>query len=241
MEAREIVADKPLDDEPSERAAVARRAYDLLVASVEEMRRKLGLDRDAAAILDEIKGAMRVDVPPHSLTVLQTLCEKERQNVFNQCAAGEFPEIREEFEDGVRDFVRAREGVGAPARRMHQLARSAWKQDPGADRRIREMEHSSPDQFRSPYRGQPELYDRGVVLAFEIAITGATGKTRFSWTRGTEDNKSSGVMLDVLVAAVQWAMCVAWQCSAPPGTNPPKVKGEGILEIVKAKRKNSTD
>jgi hypothetical protein len=41
----------------------------------------------------------------------------------------------------------------------------------------------------------------------------------------------------VLVAAVEWAMCVAWQFSAPPGSRPPKVKAEGILRILKeAKR-----
>jgi hypothetical protein len=234
------VADKPLDG-PSERATVARHACYSLVASVEEMRRKLGLDRDAAAILDEIKRTMRVEVPPHGFTVFQTLCERERQGVFNQFAADESPTIRQEFEQGIQDFVRAREGRRAPARRIHKIARNAWKQDPGADRRTREMEQLPPDQFRSPYRGRPELYDPEVVSAFENAITRAAGKSRLSWTRGTEDNKSSGVMLDVLVAAIQWAMCVAWQCSAPSGTAPPNVKAEGLLGIVKATHKKSTD
>ena len=235
------MADKPLDDELSERAAVARRAYGLLVTSVEEMRRKLGLDRYPAAILDEIKGTMHVEVPPHSFTVLQTLCEREHQSAFNQFAAGDLPGILQEFEHGIQDFVGAREGRRVPARRVHKIVRNAWRQYPGADRRTREMEQWPPDQFRSPYRGQPEQYDPEVVLAFEIAVARAISRSRVSWTRGTSDNKSSGPILDVLVAAVQWAMCVAWQCSAPPGSDAPKVKAEGILGIVRAKRKKSTD
>jgi len=102
------------------------------------------------------------------------------------------------------------------------------------------MEQWPPDQFRSPYRGQPEVYDREVVLAFESVIARAIGRSHVSWTRGTDnnDNKSSGPILDVLVAAVQWAMCVAWQCFAPWGTNPPTVKAEGLLGIL---RKKPTD
>jgi hypothetical protein len=233
------VADNPLNDEPTERAAVVRGAHDSLVASIEEMRRCLGLDRDAAAILDEIKKTMHVEVPPRGFPVIQVLADRERGDAFNQFAADEFPTTRKEFEHGIRDLVVAREGQRVPARRVHKVARNAWKQDPGADRRTRAMEQGPPDEFRSPYRGRPELYDPEVVTAFEIAITDAAGKSRLSWTRGTEDNKSSGVMLDVLVAAVQWAMCVAWQCSAPPGSDAPKVKAEGILGIVKAKRKTT--
>ena len=150
------MADKPLDG-PSERATVARHACYSLVASVEEMRRKLGLDRDAAAILDEIKRTMRVQVLPHGFTVFQTLCERERQGVFNQFAADESPTIRQEFEQGIQDFVRAREGRRAPARRIHKIARNAWKQDPGADRRTREMEQLPPDQFR-PLTGDGPSY-----------------------------------------------------------------------------------
>ena len=236
------MADEP-SGRPLEPAAIVKQAHDTLVTSIEKVRCSLGLDRDPAAILGEIKKTMHTTrVPPHDFTVFQALCERECQDVFNQSAAGEFPEIREKFEDGIRDRVRAREGIGVPARRIHQIARNAWKQDPGADRRTREMEQESPDQFRSPYRARPEQYDPQVVLAFENSVASAIGRPRVSWTRGTEDNKSSGVMLDVLVAAVQWAMCVAWQWSAPPESSPPKVKAEGILGIVKAKGvKNRTD
>jgi hypothetical protein len=235
------VAENLLNDGPQERAALALRAYNSLVASIEKMRSSLALNRDAAAILDGIKRAMHMTVPPHGLTVLQTLCDRERYDPFNQFAADEFPAVHQEFEPAIRGFMSSREGRRIPARRIHKVARNAWKQDPGADRRTREMEQGSPDQFRSPYKGQPELYDPEAVLAFEGAIARVIGLSRVSWTRGINDNKSSGPVLDVLVAAIQWAMCVAWQCSAPWGTNPPNVKAEGLLRIVKAQRKKSTD
>src|SRR5262249_27963685 len=168
-------------------------------------------------ILDAIKQTMHVEVPPHGLTVFQTLCDRERQNAFNQTAAKEFPTMRQDFELAIQDFALALEGH-APARQVHKIARNAWKEDPGANRRIREMERRSPGQFRSPYQGRPERYDPDVVLAFESAIARAAGRPRISWTRGTNDSTSRGLMLDVLVVAVQWAMCVAWQCSAPPGS-----------------------
>jgi hypothetical protein len=177
-------------------------------------------------------------VPPHGLPVLQVLCDRERDEPFNQLAADEFPAVRQEFEHATRDFVRAREGRRIPARTTHKVARNAWKQDPGADRRTRKMEQAPPNQFRSPYRGQPELYDPEVVLAFEAEIARAIGRLHVSWTRGTSDNKSSGPILDVLVAAVQWAMSVAWQCSAPWGTHPPTVKAEGLLGILRKKPTN---
>jgi hypothetical protein len=224
-------------DGPSERADVARRAHDSLVSSVEEMRRRLRLDKPAPAILDEIKKTMHVVVPPYGFTVLQNLCEKERQTVFNQMAASEFALSRQEFDRAIEDYVVAREGT-MPARRIRKLARNTWKQDAGADRRTRGMEQLPPEKFRSPYRGRSELYDPEVVAAFENAIAHAIGRPCVSWTRGTRDNKSSGPILNVLIAAVQWAMRIAWQCAAPWGTPPPKVpKAEGLLGIVKAKRR----
>jgi hypothetical protein len=235
------LSDKPLGDEPSERAAVAQRAHDALVGAIEEMRRRLRLSQDTLAILNAIKQAMHVKVPPHDFTVCQTLFEREGQNAFNSAAANEFPILHQEFEQAIRDYMVAREGR-APARQLRKIARNAWRQDTGADRRIREMEHKSPDQWRSPYRGRPELYDRGVVHAFEGAVARAIGRSHISWTR-TEDNKSDSAMLDVLVAAVQWAMCVAWQFAGQPGSKPVKVKAEGLLGIIKAAppATNSTD
>jgi len=204
------------------------------------LRLKLGLSRSTAELVKDIKATMHVVVPPNGATVIQTLCNHERDKAFNQHAADWFPAIREEFGDAIQEFIIAREGR-APARKVHKIARNAWKEDPGSDHRIRQMQHLSPDEWRSPYRGRPELYDPGVVLAFESAIARAIGRSRISWTRGTKDNKSSGVILEVFVAAVQWAVCVAWQCSARPGSKPMKVKAEGLLRIVKAAPTNSTD
>src|SRR5262249_52694570 len=166
------------------------------------------------------------------LTVMQVLCERERAKAFNQ-TNDEPPEY---FVDAIQDFMIVRDGR-TPTRKVRKTARNAWRDDPGANRRIRESESLSPgESFRSPYRGRPEKYDPAVVLAFEDTIAAAIGQPRISWTRGKgklnhrdiPDHASRGVVLDALVAAVEWAMCVAWQCSAPPGSKPPKVKAEGI-------------
>jgi hypothetical protein len=237
---RDLPNKHPIDG-PSHRAAVALHAHETLVTAVEEMKISLGLNRDANSIAKAIKEAMNVELDPYGFTVVQTLCERERSKALNQNAADDFPEVRQQFEDAIRELLVAREGR-AVGKRVRKIAGNAWKEDPAADRRIRETEHLPPDQFRSPYKGQPELYDPRVVAAFEAAVARAIGRSHVSWTRGTNDNKSSGVILKVFVAAVQWAMCVAWQCSAPPGTKPVEVKAEGLLRVVKAKRrKNSAD
>lgn len=87
-----------------------------------------------------------------------------------------------------------------------------------------------------PYKGRPEIYDRDVVWAFHDATARASGQPHITWTRRIDDNKSIGVTLGVLVAAVRWAMCVAWQCSAEPGTEPPEVRAEGLIRIIKRRR-----
>jgi hypothetical protein len=229
------------------------------------MRRALDLGQDTNAILDEIRKTLHVEVRKQvgtflwveagelvpakggGLTVLQALCERERATVFNQ-TNDEPPPF---FVEAIQDFMIVRNGRTS-TRSVRKTARNAWRDDPGADRRIREREPLSPGEaFRSPYLGQPEKYDPGVILAFARAIARASGRPRIFWTcgkgkpndRGIPDHANRGVMLDVLVAAVEWAMCVAWKCAAPSGSKPPKVKAEGILRIIKADAAltNSTD
>jgi hypothetical protein len=219
----------PLDD-----AAIVQGAYDSLLAAVEKCACRLGLNQDTAAIVDEIKKTMHEKVSAYGLTVVRVLCGRERAATFNQTD----DELPQYFRDAIQDFMIVHDGR-TPARKVLKTARNAWREDPGADRRASEMEHQSPDQRGSPYKGRPERYDRRVVLAFEAAIAHAFGRPRITWKRGrqtkdAQDNKTRGEMLDVLVAAVEWAMCVAWQAGRP-GSKPPKVKAEGILRIVKAK------
>jgi hypothetical protein len=226
-----------LSDEPLHDAAIAQRAYDSLVAAVEKCARGLGISRDTAAIVDEITKTMNVTVPPQGLTVLQTLCDRESGNAFNQSAAEEFPEIRQTFEHAIQDFVVTRGGRES-ARKVHKIERNAWKVDPGAERRTREMAQKSPDQWRSPYKGRPERYDPGVVLAFATAIARAFNRPSITWTRGTgtKDHRTSGDLIDVLCAAVYWAMCMAW-LSFGGGNESPSVKAEGLIKILKAQRR----
>jgi hypothetical protein len=247
------------------RATAVRCAHDSLVAKVEQMQRALGLSQDPKTILDEIKKTLHADVrkqvgtfvwietegpaqaKPGGVTVLQALYEREGPAAFNQ-TDDEPPEY---FVDAIQDFKITREGK-TPTREVRKTARNAWRDDPGANRRIHESKPASQRKgFRSPYRGRPEKYDSDVVLAFAHAIARITGQPWISWTRGTgtpdhrgiPNHGSRGVVLDVLVAAVEWAMSVAWQ-SGPSGSTPPTVKAEGILRILKKARRsltNSTD
>ena len=246
------------------RATVLRRSHDALVASVEQMRRALKLPQEADAILEQIKKTLHAQVreqrtfvwmetewsgqaTSEALTVLQLLYERPPATAFNKTD----DEVPDYFEDAIQDFMIAHDGK-TPTRKVRKTARSAWRDDPGADRRIREREPLSPGEgFCSPHLGRPEKYDPDVVLAFEGVIARAIGKPKISWTRGKgnldhrdiPDHASRGVVLDVLVAAVEWAMCVAWHQSAPTGSKPSKVMAEGILRILKAKQPltNSTD
>jgi len=249
------------------RATVLQRSYDLLVDKVEQMRHALDLCQDTKAILDEIKNSLHAKVRAQvgsvlwmdmeadqvttgksgGLSVLQVLYERQTATASNQTD----DEPPEWFVEAIQDFMIVREGR-TPTRKVHTTARNAWRDDPGADRRIREREPFSPGEgFHSPYRGRPEKYNPDVVLAFADAIARAIGRPRISWTRGKgnldhrykPDHESRGVVLDVLVAAVEWAMCVAWQHAGPSESKPPNVKAEGILRIVKTDTAltNSTD
>jgi hypothetical protein len=232
--------DESLNDGASLRAVATQRAEDALVASVEHLRRKYRLTRSTAELVKDIKATMHVAVPPHGLTVVQTLCDYYRDEAFNQFAADEFPAIREDFDTAIQDFARA---ANTPARKARQIAKNAWKVDRAADRRALEAAQSGGSA--SPYRGRPEKYGPNVVWSFADAIMRASGQPRFSIghhgnkTLG-DDNSPSGPMFRVLVAAVEWAMTAAWMGAAMPGTAAPQVKPEGILTVIKRGR-NRTD
>jgi hypothetical protein len=210
------------------------------------MRRRYRLDCSTAEIVAEIKATLHLPVQPHGLAVLQVLQDREREKVFNRLAAKTSPEIRQEFEHAIQDHVTGRAGR-VPARRTRKIADNSWKQDPAADRRIRERKDQPPRPWHSPYRGQPEIYDPEVVLVFADAIRRIAGRQKFSVGHHgdqaiTDKNKGGSPMLRVLVASVQWAMIAAWQTAAPPGTPPGTVKPEGILTVIKRRSSaRSTD
>jgi hypothetical protein len=244
------MSDKPSSDDVSTRSP-ERRAHDALVTTVEQMRRAFDLCQETNAILNEIKNTLHAEVRGQAdtflwmemgdeageiapakcggLTVLQVLCERESATAFNQTDDKPPPY----FVDAIQGFMVERDGRKS-ARKVRKTVRNAWRENPGAERRVREMERQPAAKLRSPYRGRPEIYDPAVVLAFADAIARSTGRLRISWTRGTTDNKSRGEMLDVLVAAVEWGMCVAWQSFGGPGSQPPKVNAEGIIRILKS-------
>ena len=248
------MSNKPLED-PVERAAILQSAEASLVAAVGEMRRALGLCQETNAILNEIKKTLHAEVrgqvgtflwmeagefvpaKPGGLTVLQVLCERERAKAFNQ-TDDEPPPY---FVEAIQDFMITHDG-GTPSRRkVRKTARNAWRENPGADRRVREMERQPPTKFRSRYRGRPEIYDPGVVWAFADAITRAAGREHFSTGHHgdeaiTDKNQKGGPMFRLLVATIQWAMTVAWAGGSPSGTEPPKVKPEGVLTVIKRGR-----
>jgi hypothetical protein len=220
-----------LENQYEHRAFLLRDAETKLVAEVEYMRRKLNLSRTTVEIVKGIKTTMDTPLPPHNFTVIQTLCERHCADRFNDGAAETATDIREEFDNAIREFATAR---GTSARKARRLADNAWKWDHAADRRVREGS-------AAPHRGRPEVYDRDVVWAFADAITRAAGRERFATGHHgdvtiTEKDDKGGAMFRVLIASVQWAMIAAWQTSAPPGTAQPTVKPEGILTVLKRGR-----
>jgi hypothetical protein len=102
------LSDKPLDDGPSQRAAVLRQAEETLVTAAEHMRGKLGLTRTGTEIIKEIKATMDAPLPPYNFTVLQTLCEHERDKVRNRDAVKRLPKVKQEFDRAIRDLTLAR-------------------------------------------------------------------------------------------------------------------------------------
>ena len=229
---------QPFQDSAAARAACFQGAEEALITSVEQMRRRFSVVRTCNELVRDIKATMHVPLPPHNLTVMQTLYDRERENVFNRCAAKEFPTTRKDFDDAIQDFVIIRKGK-TPARLVRKIAANAWKQDPAADRRF---QNAGPQGHTSTaYKGRPEIYAPSVVWAFADAIARAAGRARFSIGHHgevtiTHENKGGGVMFRVLVAAVRWAMTVAWLAAAPPSTAPPTVKPEGILRLIKRGR-----
>ena len=232
----------PVPEDVHQEFTVQQHAEGALVAAVDKMRHRLRLAKDTATIVAEIKQTMHMELPSRGLTVFQALYTRNRQGAFNREASAEFPGLRREFDAASREFMTSRDG-SAPSRKARRLARNAWKEDAAADRRAREMGRRVQGQpqgpFGSPFRARPEVYDPDVVIAFVDVIARAADKPRFSWTRCVDDNKSKGEMLDVVVAAVEWAMCSARLVAGAERSRPVRVKAEGLLRVIKAARRSS--
>jgi len=228
---------QPFQDSPAHRAAHFQRTDQALIASVEEMRRRVSVARTREELVNDIKATMHVPLPPHNFTVIQTLFEAERAKVFNQFAAQEFTLLRRSFGEAIQDFLITRRGK-TPARTARKIAANAWKWDAAADRRTRKKARQGG---ASLYKGRPEIYNADVVWAFADAIARAAVSEHFSIGHHgdaaiTEENTGGGAMFRVLVAAVRWALTAAWLGAGPPGTPPPTVKPEGILTVIKRGR-----
>jgi len=199
-----------------------------LKSAVERMCLKLKLRGKAAEYLQAIKATMNRSVGPHAPTVSQRLH-------FEPIKSKPDP-MPEFFESEVRDFLIRNHQT--PRRKARQIARNAWREDSGADRRVRALKPSAANKNKilSAHRGRPDLYDPHVVWAFADSIAEATGR-KFSvghhGDKAITDERMAGPMLAVLVAAMRWAMTLAWIGAADA---PPLVKTEGILTLIKRGR-----
>ena len=196
-----------------------------LKSAVERMCLKLKLRDEAAEYLQAIKATMNRWVGPHALTVSQRL---HLEPIKSQ------PDLMPEFfESEVRDFLIRNHQIRR--RKARQIARNAWREDSGADRRVLALKPSAANKNKilSAHRGRPDLYDPHVVWAFADSIAEATGR-KFSvghhGDKAITDERMAGPMLAVLIAAVRWAMAMS------PGITPPLVKTEGILTLIKRGR-----
>jgi hypothetical protein len=200
------------------------RADASLESAVERTCLKLKLPAKPAEYLRAIKATMNRSVGRHGLTVFQLLyLDRDKYQ------PGLVPEF---FENEICEFLNR--NYQTPRRKGLEVARNAWKEDPGADRRVRALERSSANKNKilSAHRGRPDIYDPHVVWAFADSIAEAAGR-KFSvghhGDNAITDERMAGPMLAVLVAAVRWAMTMA-----EPGAAP--VKTEGILTLIKRGR-----
>jgi hypothetical protein len=185
--------------------------------------------QSSEAVILAVKAALHKAIPPHGFTVIQTLCQQNRTKVFNELGAKVFPDNHSQFIATIRKAVV--DSGFASRRKAQRIAENAWSCNDAADRRTRAGDES-------PYRGRPEIYNPEVVKAIADAIAHAVGEERFRWYHGEKtttitDSAQAGPMVDIVCCAVAWAMLVAWQASAPPDTEPPKLKPEGILSILR--------
>jgi hypothetical protein len=227
---------QPFQDSPANRAAQFQRTQEVLIESVEEMRRGFSVARTCDELVKDIKATMHVPLPPHKSTVMQILFDRVRDKVFNQSASEAFPADRRGFGEAIQDFVIFRAGK-TPARVVRKIGANAWKQDPVADRRVRHT--AAQGDISTVYKGRPEKYPPEVVWAFADAIARAVNCEHFSIGHhgdATISDEGGEPMFRVLVASVRWAMAAAWLGAAPPGTAPPIVKPEGILAVIKRGR-----
>jgi hypothetical protein len=199
-----------------------------LVSKAERMRVKLSLPRSSAEIVNAIKDTLEMRVGSQNQTVSQILYDRERGKAFNELASDMYPDEYQEHREDIFDLLEE----SLPTRKKGQFASNAWKWDPDGDRRAREGS-------TAPYKGRPQLYDPDVLSAFADAIALAAQRPRFAVGHHGDDTLGDDLgspMFQLLVAAVQWAVVVAWLSAAPPETAAPIVKPEGIRNALKRPR-----
>jgi hypothetical protein len=215
-----------------------------LKGAVERMCVKMRVPRNPAEILQKIKETMRLELEPCGpleprLTVFQALYERKR--IEDQQGDAAFPD---NFESEIFDSLHRNK---TSRRKARQIARGAWKEDPGADRRVRKLQLTlasneahrprTIDKILSARRSRPELYDPRVVWTFADSIARSVGRKKFSvghhGDKTITDTAKAAPMLAVLVAAVRWAMVMAWLGA---GGGRPDVKVEGVLAVIKRGR-----
>ena len=146
------------------------RAEAALRSAVERMCLKLNLSTKAAEFLQAIKATMNRPVGCHGHNVIQRLYELEQAKVPPSCSPPEF------FEREICDFLIR--NYQTPRRKARQIARNAWKENPGADRRTHALEKrisANKNRILSVHRGRPDLNDPYVVWAFADSIAAAAG------------------------------------------------------------------
>jgi hypothetical protein len=212
------------------------RAEAALERAVKRMCLKLKLPAELAECLQTIKATMYRATGYQGFTVLQMLYELERVKSLSDFVPEFFKNVPEVFENEIRDFLLR--NCKTPSRKARQIARSAWKENLAADRRVRARERlDNANKILSAHRGRPDVYDPYVVWAFVDSILEVAGCKKFSVGRHGDktiaDEQMAGPMLAVLVAAVRWAMTIAWMSAAAPTHAPPLVKTDGILTLIK--------
>ena len=211
--------------------ALTDNADKTLHAAVEKMRIRFRLHPPTETIVAQIKEAMDA-ILADGRSVKLHLCLNWRNQVFNNPDRPYAPAIQKQFNEAIAQYL-AGDGKKASKKQAERFAANLWKIDNAANRRIKGLASHRIEKWKSPYRGAPEKYDSEVVRLFMDAIVAASGKKTFEC--GNRDKP--GIMMNVLLSMITWAMTSTWLC-APACVSPPsKTKFEGLLPIVRGIKK----
>jgi hypothetical protein len=211
--------------------------------AIVEMCQKRHINRSASEIIKEIKATLNVRIPPFGMTVIETLCHRERDKAFARLLDEPgLSGLASRGQKEIRDFL---QDIGTPARKRKQIATNTFSVEPGKYRRLRrevgsaEEPHPnpSPAKLLSTAKGRPEEFDAQVVWVFMQTIARAAGLGQFE----PGDRDGNGAMFKVLLRAMEWGLAIASLGSRGSSRPRPKLNSQSLQIMIRGLLTNTTD